>query len=172
MASRSAHHLTGWAAGVIAAVLVAQAGAAGPWYIGSLAACLAGVAGGTAPDWLEIAWWSRSRRLWITHRTATHWGVGWIAALLLAYRSLGHAHPVAAPLFGFACGGLMHLVADWPNPLGVPWIFRRHSLNWWKSGRCDLLVVALAWAAACWVARPLLAAPIGQLAHGLRVLAH
>ena len=172
MASRSAHHLTGWAAGVIAAVLVAQAGAAGPWYIGSLAACLAGVAGGTAPDWLEIAWWSRSRRLWITHRSATHWGVGWIAALVLAHRSLGHAHLFAAPLFGFACGGLMHLVADWPNPLGVPWIFRRHSLNWWKSGRCDLLVVALAWAAACWVARPLLAAPIGQLAHGLRVLAH
>ncbi|NRO97236.1 metal-dependent hydrolase [Paraburkholderia sp. NMBU_R16] len=172
MASRSAHHLTGWAAGVIAAVLVAQASAAGHWYIGSLGACLAGVVGGTAPDWLEIAWWSRSRRLWIAHRSATHWGVGWIAALVLAYRSLGHAHPFAAPLFGFACGGIMHLVADWPNPLGVPWIFRRHSLNWWKSGRCDLLVVALAWGAACWVARPLLAAPIGQLAHGLRVLTH
>ena len=59
------------------------------------------------------------------------------------------ASAVAAPLFGFACGGLMHLLADWPNPLGVPWIWRRHSLNLWKSGRCDLIVVAAAWAAHC-----------------------
>ena len=172
MASRSAHHLTGWAAGAIAAVLVAQAGAAGQWHAGSFAAFVAGVAGGTAPDWLEIAWWSRTRRLWIAHRSLTHWGVGWIAVLAVSYRSLGHAPLIAALLFGFACGGIMHLVADWPNPLGVPWIFKRHSLNWWKSGRCDLLVVALSWVAACWVARPLWASPVGHLAHELRVLAH
>jgi hypothetical protein len=42
----------------------------------------------------------------------------------------------------------MHLLADWPNPLGVPWIIKRHSLNWWKSGRCDIVVIALAWSAA------------------------
>ena len=59
--------------------------------------------------------------------------------------AIHHPHPLAAPLFGFACGGLMHLLADWPNPLGVPWIWRRHSLNLWKSGRCDLIVVAAAW---------------------------
>ncbi len=39
----------------------------------------------------------------------------------------------------------MHLLADWPNPLGVPWIAGRHSLNWWKSGRCDVFVVAASW---------------------------
>lgn len=140
MASHAAHHASGWAAGLVAAALVAQAGAAG-------------VAGGTAPDWLEIAWWRRTRRLWVTHRTITHWGVGWAALLAFAYRSLGHRHPWAAPLFGFACGGLVHLIADWPNPLGVPWLWKRHSLNWWNSGHCDLIVVAAAWAGALWLAQ-------------------
>lgn len=172
MASHSAHHVTGWAAGAIAATLVAQAGAAGPWHAGSLAAFASGIAGGTAPDWLELAWWSRTRRLWIAHRSATHWGLGWAAALVLSYRALGHAHPFAAPIFGFACGGLMHLLADWPNPLGVPWVWKRHSLNWWKSGRCDVLVVALAWAATCWVVRPLLASRAEHLTRWLHALVH
>jgi hypothetical protein len=35
----------------------------------------------------------------------------------------------------------------------VPWILQRHSLNWWKSGRCDLIVVAAAWIGALWVAQ-------------------
>ena len=46
----------------------------------------------------------------------------------------------------------MHLLADWPNPLGVPWIIRRHSLRWWKSGRHDLIVIGAAWLAATIVA--------------------
>jgi hypothetical protein len=71
--------------------------------------------------------------------------------LAWSYHRLGH-RPFAAPLFGFACGGLMHLFADWPNPLGVPWIAGRHSLNWWNSGRCDLLIVGAAWLAAWLVA--------------------
>ncbi|MDG0024407.1 metal-dependent hydrolase [Trinickia sp. Y13] len=171
MASHSAHHALGWAAGMTAAVTVAAAGAAGPWHVGALTALLAGVAGGTAPDWLEVAWWSRARRLWIAHRTATHWGVGWAAALIFAYHSLGRMHPFAAALFGFACGGFTHLLADWPNPLGVPWIWRRHSLNLWKSGRCDLIVVALGWAAAAWVARPLWTPFVMPFMRGLRPLA-
>jgi membrane-bound metal-dependent hydrolase YbcI (DUF457 family) len=108
---------------------------------------LAGVAGGTAPDWLEVAWWTRRRRLWITHRTLTHWGIAFIGLLIYAYSALGK-NALAAPAFGFASGGVMHLLADWPNPLGVPWIYRRHSLNWWKSGRCDFIVIAVAWLAA------------------------
>lgn len=147
MASNKAHHATGWAAGVIAAALVSKTGGAGPYQLFSALSLAAGVLGGTAPDWLEIAWWSRARRLWITHRTVTHWGVAWIALLVASYRFLG-VHPLAALSFGFACGGLMHLLADWPNPLGVPWIARRHSLNWWTSGHCDLLVVGAAWTGA------------------------
>src|SRR5471030_1694193 len=124
MASSKAHHATGWAAGLIAAAVVSKAGAAGPYHVWGILSFCAGVFGGTAPDWLEVAWWTRARRLWITHRTLTHWGVG------------------------CACGGLMHLFADWPNPLGVPWLVSRHSLNWWNSGRCDALIVGAAWIAA------------------------
>jgi hypothetical protein len=153
MASNKAHHATGWAAGIIAAALAARAGANGPYHLWIALTFVAGVAGSTAPDWLEVAWWSRKRRLWITHRTLTHWGVGWLLLLAGAYHGLGH-YPLAAPIFGFACGGLMHLLADWPNPLGVPWIATRHSLNWWNSGRCDLLVVGASWAAAWVIAAP------------------
>jgi membrane-bound metal-dependent hydrolase YbcI (DUF457 family) len=150
MASHKAHHATGWAAGVIAAAVVAHAGAEGSYFVWSILALLAGVSGGTAPDWLELAWWSRRRRLWITHRTLTHWGLGWLGLLAYSYFSLGR-HPWAPVLFGFAAGGVMHLLADWPNPLGVPWIFGRHSLRWWRSGRCDMIVIASSWLLAIWV---------------------
>ncbi len=170
MASNRAHHATGWAAGLIAAALVAKAGAAGPWHLGCLLAFVAAVAGGTAPDWMEIAWWTRARRLWVTHRTVTHWGIGWIAALVFAYGALHHGRPYIAAMFGFACGGLMHLLADWPNPLGVPWVWKRHSLNLWKSGRCDFLVVLLAWLAAGWVARSWFASGATSLMHWAALL--
>ena len=147
MASSNAHHSTGFAAGLIAAVLIFQAGASGPHYVWSILAIFSGAAGGTAPDWLEVAWWSRKRKLWITHRTWTHWGVAWCALLVYSYVSLneGAWAPIA---FGFAAGGIMHLLADWPTPLGIPWLLGRHSLNLWKSGRCDIVVVAAAWLAA------------------------
>lgn len=150
MASRKAHHATGWAAAVIAAAVIARHGAEGwPW--ASAVGFLMALSGSTAPDWMEVAWWSKARRLWITHRSWTHWGIGWVALLVWAYSALG-THMLAAPVFGFACGGIMHLLADWPNPLGVPWIAGRHSLNWWKSGRCDLVIVTASWFVAFLVA--------------------
>ncbi|WP_300758384.1 metal-dependent hydrolase [Janthinobacterium sp.] len=151
MASNKAHHATGWAAGVIAAAVVAHLGAGGPYQVLSVLAFLMGALGGMAPDWMEVAWWARTHKLWITHRTWTHWGLAWIALLAYSYLQLPH-HAWAPPLFGFAAGGIMHLLADWPNPLGVPWIFRRHSLRWWKSGRHDLIVIITAWLAATVVA--------------------
>lgn len=156
MASSKAHHATGWAAGIIAAAIVTAAGKSagvGADMLSGVLALLAGVAGTTAPDWLEVAWWTRHRKLWIAHRTLTHWGVGWIALLALSYHLLGR-HAAAPVAFGFACGGFMHLIgmlADWPNPLGVPWIGARHSLNLWTSGHCDLIVVGAAWVAVLFV---------------------
>ncbi|MDR5828372.1 metal-dependent hydrolase [Caballeronia sp. LP006] len=161
MASSKAHHATGWAAGIIAAAIVGHMGnigsaqgidktSGGMYYLYLALALLAGVAGATAPDWLEVAWWSKRRKLWITHRTLTHWGIGWGALLALSWHLL-REHPAAAVGFGFACGGIMHLLADWPNPLGVPWIGPRHSLNLWTSGTCDLIVVGLSWVAAFYV---------------------
>lgn len=125
-----------------------------PYHAVTVATGLAAYAGATAPDWLEHAWWSTragkggGKRLWITHRTWTHWGVAWIALLLFCHANLG-IYALAGPGFGFAAGGVTHLLADWPNPLGVPWLLtKRYSLRWWKSGRCDVLIVALVWLAA------------------------
>jgi hypothetical protein len=151
MASSKAHHATGWAAGIIAAAVVMHpARFADADMMSGALALVAGIVGATAPDWLEVAWWTRARRLWITHRTLTHWGIGWAALLAFSYHFLGR-HPAAPVAFGFACGGLMHLFADWPNPLGVPWIVGRHSLRLWTSGHCDLIIVAASWAAALFV---------------------
>jgi len=180
MASNKAHHATGWAAGVIAAAVVAHAGAGGPYQVPSVLAFLMGALGGTAPDWMEVAWWARTHKLWITHRTWTHWGLAWIALLAYSYLQLPH-HAWAPPLFGFAAGGIMHLLADWPNPLGVPWIFRRHSLRWWKSGRHDLIVIIAAWLAATVVADHVFfdgvhlhyaTGPLDSLLHGARAALH
>ena len=153
MASTAAHRSTGWAVGVIAAA-IASLRIADPYHLWTTATLLCAYAGSTAPDWLENAWWSpgSQRRLWIAHRSWTHWGVAWLALLIVSYRSLAQT-PLAAPVFGFAVGGIMHLLADWPNPLGVPWLLtRRHSLQWWKSGRCDYLIIVTAWACAWLIA--------------------
>ena len=151
MASTKAHHATGWAAGLCAAALAAQAGNTGPYFLWTALTFLAGMAGATAPDWMEVAWWSRTQRLWVTHRTVTHWGVGWIGMAWWSWTELAR-QPMAAPLFGFACGGIIHLLADWPNPRGVPWLWHRHSLKLWKSGRCDWIIVGAAWMGAAAVA--------------------
>jgi membrane-bound metal-dependent hydrolase YbcI (DUF457 family) len=151
MASNQAHRATGVAAGLIAAAVITGAGAEGRFHVWAILGFAMGMAGSTAPDWLELAWWSKSRRLWITHRTLTHWGIAWVGLLVYSYLSL-RAKPWAAPALGFACGGITHLLADWPNPLGVPWIYRRHSLNLWNSGRCDLVAVGAAWLVAAAVA--------------------
>lgn len=51
MASSKAHHATGFAAGIIAAAIVARGGS-GPFHPAVLLSFIAGVAGSTAPDWL------------------------------------------------------------------------------------------------------------------------
>jgi membrane-bound metal-dependent hydrolase YbcI (DUF457 family) len=111
------------------------------------ASLIAGGLGGTAPDWLEIPY-SQGKRL-ITHRTITHWVPLWLLALWWA-------HQQVLPWWGtwflmpFLWGALSHLLMDWPNPVGVPfvWPTKRHSLDWWKSGQFDGLLVSGVWLGA------------------------
>jgi len=146
LASRQAHQLTGWAAGVAAAVWVTHHGASGPYHILALATLIAGYVGGTAPDSLEWVPFRKGQR-WCAHRTVTHWAPVWILGFYGSIAQLGQGW-WWSPLLGFFGAGLLHLVCDWPNPMGIPLLWSRHSLNLWRSGRADSVVVTLCWVAA------------------------
>lgn len=155
MATKLVHQSSGWAAGAIAAAVATTTLPHDPFHVWAALTFMLGFSGGTAPDWLEIAWWrfGRGRHLWVQHRTWTHWGVAWLALLACSYVGMQH-YAWFAMLFGFAAGGVMHLLADWPNPMGVPWLLvsRRHSLKLWKSGNCNALVTVPAWVCATVIA--------------------
>lgn len=131
-----------------AAAWVIHKGAAGPYHLLALAAVMAGFWGGTAPDWLELIPWRKNKR-WCAHRTVTHWVPAWAGLFYAAGWGL-QTWWWCAPLLGFAAGGLVHLLIDWPNPLGIPIVWPRHSLNLWKSGRADSFVVVACWLGALW----------------------
>lgn len=109
-----------------------------------MALVIAAFFGATAPDWMEVAVWFLGKRASvIEHRTYTHWLPAWLALLVASWAaySTGVIQPGYVPLagFGFAIGGLTHLICDIPNPTGIP-VFhptRRVSLNLWRSGRMD-----------------------------------
>lgn len=152
MASADAHKAIGWAAGAAAAALVIEAGAGGPGGFQAVLALLAGRLGGVFPDRIEEAWWTRKRIMLIEHRTVTHIAVVWLALLAVSYAGLGIL-ALAPVVFGFALGGVSHLLADFPNPQGIPLFWRqRYSLNLWNSGRADRLVIGFAWGFAAWAA--------------------
>ena len=120
-------------------------------------ATICSVFGSTAPDWLEIR--SGGNTL-IPHRTITHWIPLW---LILFFWSVFSIDPnyfeflsyfsfldnyalnetVRDCLLGFSIGGLLHLLFDLPNPMGVPFLtpFHRISLNLWKSGSMEKSIV-------------------------------
>lgn len=156
MASTQAHHATGLPAGLVAAALTLDAGGSGPFYAFAILAFIFACFGSTAPDWLEIHPFKRNKR-WIIHRTWTHWGVGWAGLTWYAYRMIG-IEPWAPPLLGFCIGALVHLGCDTVNPRGIPWFWGtwRLSLNLWKSGQFDMIVVALSWIGALLICDQLL----------------
>lgn len=104
-----------------------------PAYLGSL-----------APDRLEIARWDKNgrRHSLIEHRTITHWIPLWVIAFFVSYFFINHLLGVI--FYAYSIGGLMHLAMDIPNPMGVPLLTpskkSRVSLNWWKSGKYDLII--------------------------------
>ncbi|MFW6343082.1 MAG: metal-dependent hydrolase [Halothiobacillaceae bacterium] len=130
------HQISGVAAGLVVGALL-WPDIPGYWLVGLVPAAMAGA---VAPDRLEWAPLGSGR--WIAHRTWTHWWPIWVGLLLVGLHAplpaLG-----AALLLAFAAGGLIHLLGDWPNPTGIPiWTpLRRHSLNWWRSGEREWLMV-------------------------------
>lgn len=111
------------------------------------------ILGATAPDWLEIR--KKGGGTVIRHRTITHYLPIWVTIFLLSLGYLSQNEFVAnnlpsipnnlftigglSFLLGFSFGGLLHLLTDLPNPMGIPIIAPnvRFSLKLWKSGKYE-----------------------------------
>jgi membrane-bound metal-dependent hydrolase YbcI (DUF457 family) len=119
--------------------------------------------GSTAPDWLEIR---KGTNTLIPHRTITHWLPIWLIMFLYG---LSQFNPnlidflknintdlytivsikiniiISSAILGFSIGGLLHLLFDIPNPMGIP-VFtpvHRISLNLWKSGEKEFFIILI-----------------------------
>jgi inner membrane protein len=111
------------------------------------------ILGSTAPDYLEIR--KPKGGTVIKHRTITHFVPLWIALLtygLIGADIIAFEIPVPTPsimisevILGFATGGLLHLLFDFPNPMGIPIFhpYRRVSLNLWRSGKAEWLIFVI-----------------------------
>lgn len=147
--SKTGHQLVGIALAALAAAFCRHLGYG---LVPGIAAASTAFAGSTAPDWMEISkaiprpqhpgMWMRKSV--IPHRTVTHWALAWAVFLVWALLSLPNvtadlvAQTWHAAAFGFALGGIGHLICDIPNPTGIPVLLptaeARISLRWWRSG--------------------------------------
>ncbi len=124
----------------------------------SLISALIFIAGSTAPDWLEIR--KKTGGTVINHRTITHWVplwfllayLGWQLKITDGFGSVYFENKLLleilySSVLSFSLGGILHLITDLPNPMGVPvptWKIR-FSLKLWKSGKFEPQMIALSY---------------------------
>lgn len=133
------------------------------------------ILGATAPDYLEIRKKVYNNvngkqkcvgtKTLIEHRTITHWLPLWILLFLFSYLninknlennyllflnnylefSFNYSIYLYSLLLGYSIGGLLHLLVDIPNPMGIPILTpkKRFSLNLWRSGKMEPLILTV-----------------------------
>ncbi len=153
--TKPGHLATGWAVGLANAAWLSTQTLPVPTYLWPILALLFTVPGSTAPDWMEIVKWSPQggRSSLIKHRTWTHYPYFWLAGLIWSYLNFEQGWPIL--IWSFCLGGITHLIVDFPNPMGIPLKWptkRRTSLNLWKSGDNELLIVFVFYMSAGWYA--------------------
>lgn len=113
--------------------------------------------GVTAPDWLELR--RKSGGTLIKHRTITHWLPVWVFMFITAFffreisskfniselfifNSVNVYYYISSFFIGFSLGGLLHLLTDIPNPMGIPILTpnRRFSFKLWNSGKYEVAI--------------------------------
>lgn len=115
------------------------------------------ISGATAPDWLEIR--KKSGGTVIPHRTITHWVLLWIIALFCGFyftqfsfvqENMFESFPYLTTVIGmiiisFSLGGILHLITDFPNKMGIPIFFynKRYCLSIWKSGKNEQFLITM-----------------------------
>lgn len=133
------------------------------------------ILGGNAPDYLEIRSKvyrdiknpkrCTGTKTLIPHRTITHWLPIWMILFLFSvinidpsFINLNIVQPfiisnesntlsniLFSALLGYSIGGLVHLMVDLPNPMGIPILTpkKRFSLNLWRSGKMEPLILTV-----------------------------
>lgn len=136
--------------------------------IGIILGIIGVIFGATAPDWLEIR--RPDGGTVIPHRTITHVVILWVGLFLFSLVNISNqqflnyeflsflkiasyipqsleniSYSIFAFFFGFSAGGLLHLLVDFPNPMGIPFFIhnRRFSLKLWKSGKNEPFIIFL-----------------------------
>jgi membrane-bound metal-dependent hydrolase YbcI (DUF457 family) len=98
------------------------------------------LAGSTAPDWMEIPYFSKTlntRVSIIPHRTVTHWLLLWGGILFYCLidwnNPLTPYDPMILIVLGFSMGAVTHCIMDWLTadgvPVFVPFLFGNQSLH-------------------------------------------
>ncbi|MDD3757413.1 MAG: metal-dependent hydrolase [Advenella sp.] len=138
------HRLTGLGAAFIAAAIAKIAGL--DVFLQTVCALVAAVST-SLPDWIEIPYYRKGVRTGslIKHRTYTHWPWIWVG---LMYWGFSIKEIEGAAMIGAATGALSHILADAPNPMGIPWIhplqrIRLGKKGWWRSGKNETVLVSL-----------------------------
>lgn len=117
------------------------------------------ISGATAPDWLEIR--KKTGGTVIKHRTITHWVLLWVLLylfglkiddwdLLSSWTSIEDPfiiNVIGLIALSFAVGGLLHLLTDLPNKMGIPILLpnQRFCLHAWKSGRNEQFLITISY---------------------------
>lgn len=162
------HTLSGLVGSVPLAVIVFNATGS---VVGAAAAITCAIMGSTAPDWLEIPYKSTkikengiekkvTKRL-LKHRGVTHIVSIWVLIFLWAFLYIKDGENpifdfelpmlIVSMVYGFAGGGIMHLIGDLPNKQKIPVFstFDGISLNIWESGKYELLTTFIILSATC-----------------------
>lgn len=150
--------------GIAFSILPASIAYANMGLVPSILAAITCIVGSTAPDWMEIRVSVKGggSKTLIPHRTITHIVGAWVLLAVYSYCSvksietpfydlpLMENDSLSASLFGFACGGLVHLFGDLPNKQKIPilTLWDGIALNLWKSGKNEGLMVFLTFAIA------------------------
>lgn len=140
MATGKAHQITGVASSIFIGIAVYRLGFIPHEQTALVGAIAGGAIGARAPDWMEAGV--------LTHRTVTHWWLLWLLIPFVTWLAIrgqagAGAEIILSGTIGMAIAALTHLLFDLPNPMGVPFLspWRRISLNWWRSGQHEWLLV-------------------------------
>ncbi|MFI3255905.1 MAG: metal-dependent hydrolase [Psittacicella sp.] len=122
----------------------------------AISAAVTCILGAKAPDYLELR--KKGGGTIIPHRTITHWVLMWVLVFLsfdISIRSFsfwgGFNYSILIQYlcclgYGYAFGGIVHLLGDFPNKQGIPFLLpksTKFALYLWNSGKHESAIISV-----------------------------